>query len=134
MRQARSIKRRPAPSLVSPEGILAASPPRIAALGLRLRDLVTRCLPEAEERAYPGWRGIGYVHPEAGYVCGIFPFRDHVALGFEHGVLLTDPEGLLRPGRSSAKKVRYVEIRTRRDIRSRALRRLLEDAVSLRQR
>jgi hypothetical protein len=26
------------------------------------------------------WRGIGYRHPDAGYFCGIFPFKTHVGL------------------------------------------------------
>jgi hypothetical protein len=119
---------------VTPEGILAAHPPRIAALAERLRGLVKRCVPEAEERAYPVWRGIGYVHPTAGYFCGIFLFPAHVALGFEFGVLLPDPQGLLRPGRTSGRKVRYAEVRRVGDIRARPLGRLLRQAVALRAR
>lgn len=64
-------------------------------LAERLRALVRTTVPEAEERAYPGWHGIGYRHPEAGYLCGIFPSDDEVRLLFEHGVLLPDPDGLL---------------------------------------
>jgi hypothetical protein len=116
------------------EDIVAGQYPGAGRLAQRLRALVMETLPEVEERAYPVWKGIGYVHPEAGYVCGVFFFPDHVALGFERGVLLADPEGLLRTGRTSGKKVRYLEVRTMKDIRVRALRRLLKDAVSLRTR
>ena len=119
---------------MTPEDVLAPYPPRIAALAQRLRGIVNRTMPEADERAYPVWKGIGYVHPQAGYVCGIFPNRDHVALAFEFGVLLHDPERLLRPGRTSAKKVRYLEVRTARDIRAKAIKTWLEQSVALRTR
>ncbi len=117
---------------LTPEDILAPHDAGIAALAQRLRQVVKRTLPQAEERAYPVWKGIGYVHPQAGYVCGIFPFKDYVALAFEFGVLLPDPEGILRPGRTSDRKVRYVQVRTVGDIRVRPLQRLLKQAVTLR--
>jgi hypothetical protein len=99
-----------------------------------LRQIVKRVMPEADERAYPVWKAIGYAHPQAGYVCGIFPYRDHVALAFEFGVLLHDPDQLLRPGRTSTKKVRYLEVRTARDIRLKAIGTWLEESVALRTR
>ena len=91
-----------------------------------------RTLPEAEERAYPVWKGIGYVHPQAGYLCAIFPYQDHVALAFEFGVLLDDPDGLLHAGKTSARKVRYLEVRTARDIRPRAIAAWLGESIALR--
>ena len=57
--------------------------------------------PEAVEKAYPSWHGIGYRLPESGYFCGICPLADSVKLGFEFGVLLPDPQGLLE-GQGSA--------------------------------
>lgn len=124
--------RRASEHRLTPEDILAPHDPSVVALAQRLRQVVKRVMPEAEERAYPVWKGIGFVHPEAGYVCGVFPSKDHVALAFEFGVLLDDPEGLLRPGRTSSKKVRYVEIRKPTDIRIPALQRLLRNAIALR--
>jgi hypothetical protein len=56
--------------------------------------------PDLSERLYPGWRGVGYRHPEAGYVCGLFPQPDgELRLLFEHGATIADPEGVLEgPG------------------------------------
>ena len=42
-----------------------------------------------------GWNGVGFRHPDAGHVGGLFPLDDHVRLLFEHGVRLDDPLGLL---------------------------------------
>jgi hypothetical protein len=46
-------------------------------------------------RVYRGWQGIGFRHPEAGYVCGVFPRGDWVMLLFEYGASMADPEGVL---------------------------------------
>jgi hypothetical protein len=89
---------------------------------------VDRRVPEAAEKAYPHWHGIGYSHPAVGYFCAIFPHDEFVKLGFEFGVLLADPRGLLE---GEGKQVRYVTIHNRRQIHSRALKNLLLAAVSL---
>lgn len=117
---------RPMRSNVRPDDILADYPPMVRALTERLRTLVRETIPTATETAYPVWRGIGYRAPECGYFCGIFPQRDHVKLGFEHGASLSDPDGLLE---GSGKQVRYVIVRTGKDIRKRAIKKLLVTAV-----
>ena len=62
--------------------------------------------PDLTERLYPGWRGVGYRHPEAGYVCGIFPQPDgQLHLLFEHGATMPDPEGVLQ---GSGTQTRYL--------------------------
>jgi hypothetical protein len=106
--------------------ILAEHTEEIRALAQRLRYLVRRALPESEERVYPGWHGIGYRHPDAGYVCGIFPLADRVKIGFEHGASLPDPRGVLAEG---GRQVRYVVIRSPEDIDERAIEELLFAAV-----
>ena len=50
---------------------------------------------DLEPRVYRGWRGIGFRHPEAGYVCGVFPRDDRVELLFERGAELADPDRVL---------------------------------------
>ena len=50
---------------------------------------------DLRERVYRGWEGIGFRHPEAGYVCGVFPRSEWVVLLFEHGASMPDPEGVL---------------------------------------
>lgn len=51
--------------------------------------------PDLRERLYPGWRGVGFHHPEAGYVCAIYPAAERPLLLFEHGTSLEDPDGVL---------------------------------------
>ena len=66
--------------------------------------------PEATEHGYPGWHGIAYRHPVAGYICGIFPQKDHVRLLFEHGQQLPDPAGMLTAGGTQTKWMSLSEI------------------------
>ena len=62
-------------SEITPDHILIGYSPRVQALAARLRNLVRETVPDAAERAYPVWRGIGFRNPESGYFCGIFPKR-----------------------------------------------------------
>ena len=58
---------------------------------------------ELSEHGYSGWNGIGYRHPAAGYICGIFLQPDHVRLLFEYGRQLPDPAHLLTEGGKQTK-------------------------------
>lgn len=118
---------RPARTIL-PENILEGHQPSVQKLAFELRQLVKQTVPEAIEKAYPHWHGIGYSHPSVGYFCAIFPHDEIVKLGFEFGVLLPDPRGLLE---GQGKQVRYVTLRNQRQVRSRALKALLLAAVSL---
>ena len=111
-----------------PDDILVPHTPAIRALCERLRTLCTDTLPSATEHGYPGWHGIGYRHPTAGYVCGIFPYAEHVRLLFEHGVLLHDAEQHLR---GDGKQVRYLEFRNADEINADVIRVFLLEAVAL---
>jgi hypothetical protein len=75
---------------------LAESHPDAAGLALWVRSAVLAGEPDLTERVYRGWNGIGFHHPEGGYVCAIYPGGDEVRLLFEHGVRLADPDGLLQ--------------------------------------
>ena len=88
-------------------GYLRETHPEQAELALWVRDVVLRADPELSERVYRGWQGIGYHHPEAGYVCAIFPAAAGLRLGFEHGASLPDPDGRLR---GEGSQVRYLPI------------------------
>jgi len=78
----------------------------VAAAGW-LREVVLGAMPDAREVVYRGWHGFGYHHPEAGYVCAVFPRAADALLGFERGVLLDDPHGLLE---GDGRSVRYVRV------------------------
>jgi hypothetical protein len=86
--------------------LVAASDPDVADTALTLRDRIRRSYPMMAERVYQGWRGVGFHHPTAGYVCAIFPRSRSVYLSFERGVLLPDPEARLI---GSGRRVRSLE-------------------------
>jgi hypothetical protein len=96
-----------------PEALLAEFPGPIRDIGEWLRGVVRRAVPEAIERVRPGWRLIGYDVPlgsrRTAYFAMIWAELVHVHLGFEHGVLMSDPKGLLQ-GRGITKKVRWVTL------------------------
>ena len=94
---------------MTPDELLAEHTPDVEALGQRLRRFIREAVPEATEKAYPGWHGIGYRHPIAGYFAGIFPLEDSVRLLFEHGVLLPDPEHVLAGDGSQTRHVDLTE-------------------------
>jgi hypothetical protein len=122
---ARERKRAEA-AIRTPEDLLALFPDPVRHLTERLRMLVRATLPTATEHVYPGWRALGYRDEHGGYFCGLFPQSDHVRLLFEHGAALPDPARQLE---GTTKQVRYVAIRTSRDIRVRPLRQLLRAAA-----
>lgn len=89
---------------------------------------VHSAVPEATAKVNPGWRSLNFSHARVGYFCGLFPFEDHLRVVFEFGVLLPDPAGLFD---DRQKQIASITIRRRRDIRRRALRRMLLDAIAL---
>lgn len=111
---------------MTPETLLAECSPEVRAVVEALRAVVRDALPDARERAYPGWRGIGYRDPDAGYVCGIFPQADHTRLLFEHGARLPDPQGLLE---GEGVQTRYVVVRPGEAVPEAGLRRLVMAAL-----
>lgn len=116
---------------VSVQDILAGHTPPVQALAEHLRALILDAEPRLIEKAYAGWHGIGYTHPQAGYVCAIFPHENSVKLGFEHGASLHDPDGRLRQGASKGKQVRYYEIHSLDDIDPDAILDFLVQAIRL---
>lgn len=91
-------------------GLLAGHSEHVKTTIAALRVLVKDVLPEVEERVYPGWKAIGFRHPEAGFIGGLFPMADHVKVAFESGARLSDPAGALELPKSSGKTVRYVTV------------------------
>ena len=101
-----------------PEALLAPYPPGHQEVGNALRRLVRRAVPDAIERVRPGWGLIGYDVPvgrRTRYFAFIWPEPEHVHLGFEHGVLMDDPDGLLQ-GAGVTKQVRWLTLKTVKDI------------------
>ena len=106
--------------------LLAEHTPQVAATAAWLREVVLDALPDAREVVYRGWHGLGYHHPDAGYLCAVFPRADDVLLGFERGVLLDDPHGLLS---GEGRTVRYVRVEAPGDPPAEWLVELIDAAV-----
>jgi hypothetical protein len=114
------------------EAFLAAYPPEIRQQAEILRRIVRRAVPDSVEAVRPGWRLIGYEVP-AGRRLRYFAYVAlepmHVHLGFEHGVLMADPDVLLEGAHLKLKKVRFVTYRPGDRIPEEALERLTREAA-----
>ncbi len=115
----------------SVDGYLEQFPANIRLLAEKVRGLILKAVPDVMERVYPGWKIIGYRAPlgtSSVYIGFLEPFQDRVVLGFEYGVLLSDPDGVLE---GSGTQVRQVTIRSVKEIRKSILVPLLLQAVSV---
>ncbi len=100
-----------APESVPPDLFLSAYAPDIRGIADRRRGVVQEAVPEAIERVRTGWRLIGYDVPvgrRTRYFAFVAPEPEHVHLGFEYGVWMADPEGLLLGAHLNLRKVRFV--------------------------
>lgn len=80
--------------------ILQPMPPAIRAL---TREVVTLIAghPQLSGKVMAGWRSVNFSHAKAGYVCAVLAQTERVSIFFQHGSLLSDPDGLLvgEPGK-----------------------------------
>ena len=96
-----------APETIPPEVLLDDAAPRMREIAEALRALVRRARPDALERVRPRWGLLGYDVPvgrRARSFAWIWPQPEHVHLGFDWGIAMDDPYGLLH-GRT--KRVRW---------------------------
>ena len=107
---------------IPPEALLADHSPEHRQLANALRELVLRTVPEAIEKVRPGWNVIGYDVPvgrSTRFFAWVWLQPEHVHLGFQNGVLIDDPNGLLQ-GRGITKKVRWLTMHRVDEIRPEA--------------
>lgn len=100
-----------APQPIPPELFLSGYPAEIRDVAERLRSVVREAVPGAIERVRTGWRLIGYDVPVGGrtrYFGFVAPEPGHVHLGFEYGIWMDDPDGLLLGAHLGLRKVRFV--------------------------
>ncbi len=93
---------------IPPEALLAGYPDHIQMIAESLRREVMRAVPDAVERVRPGWGLIGYDVParrRTAYFGFVWPEVAHVHLGFEHGILMDDPDRRLL---GSGRKLRWL--------------------------
>jgi hypothetical protein len=111
--------------------LLEDCPDELCDVVLELRDLVCRVAAASTEAVKFGC--LCYFKPGQPYgaiggnVCLIAWREDSVHLAFIHGASLPDPAGLLKGG---SKAKRYVEIRSRADIRQPAVTHLIKAALA----
>lgn len=127
-------KQAPVPSI---EEFLLDYPPAWGPVVGRLRALIREVVPEVQEAVVPGWKLIGYrahapVSSEAleltgaasksarasskgsrgRYFCFVAPQASIVRLGFEHGILMRDPHGVLTGTGTQVRQVDFTGLQS----------------------
>jgi hypothetical protein len=116
------------------EAFLESYPPPIRQAAERLRRLVFQVEPDAIERVRVGWRIIGYdvaVGRRTRYFAWIGPEPKHVHIGFQHGVLMADPNRRLRGAHLRLKNVRYLTFTSADQIDDREVVDFVREAVRI---
>lgn len=104
--------------------LLAPFGPKVVTLANAARRRMTTLVPHAVERLRPGWGLIGYSAPK--YFTFIVAVKGGVRIGFEWGVRLDDPAGLLE---GDGSQVRFVTITRASQLRARPLQELISAAA-----
>lgn len=115
-----------------PERLLADYPGPMQDIAEALRAIVRRTIPNVIERVRPGWRLIGYDVPigrGTRYVAFVWAEPAHVHLGFEHGILMADPDGVLQGAHLRLRKVRFLTFATIDEVDEAVCARLIREAV-----
>lgn len=110
------------------DALLADHPDAVAALTLRLREVLLTGRPELSERVRSGWRSLNFHDPDAGFVCAVFPLADRVQLVFERGALLPDPHHRLG---GTGRQVRTLGFSVGEDIDAEVVLEFLDLAVDI---
>jgi hypothetical protein len=116
------------------EAFLAGYPDGIRDAAERLRTIVRRAVPGSIEGVRGGWRLIGYEVPvgrRSRYFAYVAPEPIHVHLGFEYGVWMEDPDGLLQGAHLGLRKVRFTTFSEGQVIPEAALERLTREAAKV---
>ena len=119
--------RAPIPELLE---FLSAYDDRIVALALTVRRFVLTETPRGTETIYDAYNAVAMGYSFTGRLkesfCHIAVYSKHVNLGFNRGVDLDDPRGILQ---GAGKQIRHVTIRKASDLKNSYLTRLLRVAV-----
>ena len=113
------------------EALLADFSPAHADVAERLRRVVLDAVPEALERVRPGWRLIGYDLPvkrHGVFFAWIWPELEHIHLGFPRGILMDDPDGVMR-GNGITKAARWLTYQVGGDVDEEVATRLVLEAA-----
>jgi hypothetical protein len=116
---------------IPPEALIAGYPDHIQEIAQLLRREILRAVPDAIERVRPGWGLIGYdvpIHRRTAYFGFVWPEVVHVHLGFEHGILMHDPERRLQ---GSGKKLRWLTFTNVAEVDRATVTPLIEEAARI---
>lgn len=108
--------------------LLDPLPEEIGPLARDLTGLVGG-MPGLTGKVMRGWRSVNFRHARAGHVCAVFPHADRVSLYFEHGRVLSDPDGLLMG--EELKKGRFLRLYPGKPIPEAAIYVLVSEAIAL---
>jgi hypothetical protein len=111
------------------ESLFERYDPPIIALGLGLVATVRDIRPDFAAKVAFGWSTVNFRHAEAGFVCAVYPSRDHVSLIFQNGRLLDHP---LLTDDGKVKRVRWIPFAPGDEIPTDDIAILLAEAVALR--
>src|SRR5579859_3422382 len=109
------------------EAFFSNYPPEIQAISRKLRAMVQRAMPKANEVLYAKDNHVGYSSSQSSrdrvvYIC---PMKAYVRLGFMRGTQLPDPDHLLI---GEGKWLRHVKVRSADQVDNPALEGLVEAA------
>jgi hypothetical protein len=99
----------------------------VLALGCRLRDIVRRAVPDANEVVYHGALCYGRGAKRSELEVYISFHSAHVDLGFYRGARLADPDGLLC---GDGKQMRHIKVGSVTDLNPAVFRRLVRAALT----
>ena len=100
--------------------------PGIVEMTTCLVETIVALRPDLEATVRVGWGSMNFRLRRAGFLCAVFPMKDHVSLVFEHGRQLASP--LLQ---GDGKQVRYIRFDPGATIPDDALGILLAEAIAL---
>ena len=119
--------RAPIPKLLE---FLGAYDVQIVALALAVRRFVLTETPRATETIYDAYNAVAIGYSFTGRLkesfCHMAVYAKHVNLGFNRGVDLADPRGILQ---GNGKQIRHFTIREVGDVKNSYLTRLLREVV-----
>ena len=99
-------------------------------IGRFLRERIEQLHPDTHEVARTGDRAVSYgwgPKKMSEAYCYLMPLKQHVNLGFYHGVALDDPAGLLE---GTGKRLRHVKLRSLTEAQRPAVQQLIEAALA----
>lgn len=111
------------------DDLLARRPPGVATMSRALIATLRDIRPDLSAAVRLGWGSVNFTHPRLGYLCCVYPGKEHAALVFADGRLLDHPR-LVDDGK--VKRVRWIPFAPGEAIPVDDIAILLAEAIALR--